>query len=56
MPAPTLLVSTVAAEDEAAARMGSASYSYYYVYEAFAPLLERWQGPRVHLAFVPPRE
>ena len=49
----TLVVSTVAAEGEIAARIGSASYSYYYVYQAFATLLERWGGPRVHLAFVP---
>jgi len=50
---PALSISTVAAKRDIAARMGSASYSYYYVYEAFAPLLERWQGARVHLAFVP---
>jgi len=39
---PALSISTVAAKRGIAARMGSASYSYYYVYEAFAPLLERW--------------
>ena len=38
----TLVVGTVAGEHETAVRMGSASYSYYYVARAFAPLLQRW--------------
>jgi glycosyltransferase involved in cell wall biosynthesis len=38
----TLLVSTIAGEHETPQRVGSASYSYYYVYRAFAPLLQRW--------------
>jgi hypothetical protein len=37
-----LVTSTVGGEDEAAVLMGSASYSYSYVYRAFAPLLRRW--------------
>jgi len=37
-----LVISTIAGEHETSARMGSASYSYYYVYRAFAPLLQRW--------------
>jgi glycosyltransferase involved in cell wall biosynthesis len=37
-----LVVSTIAGEHETPLRMGSASYSYYYVYQAFAPLLRRW--------------
>jgi glycosyltransferase involved in cell wall biosynthesis len=41
-PARALVVSTIAGEQETPARMGSASYSYYYVYRAFAPLLRRW--------------
>jgi len=41
-PARALLVSTIAGEEEAPLRMGSASYSYSYVARAFAPLLRRW--------------
>jgi glycosyltransferase involved in cell wall biosynthesis len=41
-PGRALVVSTIAGEHETPARMGSASYSYYYVYRAFAPLLQRW--------------
>src|SRR5947199_10732058 len=37
-----LVVSTIAGERETPARMGSASYSYYYVYQAFAALLRRY--------------
>jgi len=37
-----LVVSTIADEQETPMRMGSASYSYYYVYQAFAPLLRRY--------------
>ena len=41
-PARALVVSTMASERETPLRMGSASYSYYYVYRAFAPFLRRW--------------
>lgn len=37
-----LVVSTVGGAASAAGRMGSASYSYFYVYESFLPLLRRW--------------
>jgi glycosyltransferase involved in cell wall biosynthesis len=37
-----LVVSTVASAASIAARTGSASYSYRYVFEAFEPLLQRW--------------
>jgi glycosyltransferase involved in cell wall biosynthesis len=44
MPQPgrALVITTVGTAGTAAGLMGSASYSYYYVYEAFAPLLRRW--------------
>ncbi len=38
----TLLVSTISGETETPSRVGAASYSYYYVTRAFAPLLRRW--------------
>jgi len=41
-PPRTLVVSTVGGAQEAPRRMGSASYSYYYVYQSFVPLLRRW--------------
>jgi glycosyltransferase involved in cell wall biosynthesis len=42
LPDRALVISTVGTAETAAARMGAASYSYYYVYESFAPLLRRW--------------
>jgi len=42
VPPRALVVSTIAGERETPLRMGSASYSYYYVYQAFAPFLRRW--------------
>jgi glycosyltransferase involved in cell wall biosynthesis len=53
MPPRALSISTVAAEHDASSRMGDASYSYYYVYRAFEPLLERWDHAPLHLGFVP---
>lgn len=41
-PPGALLVSTISGEGETPARVGAASYSYYYVSRAFAPLLRRW--------------
>lgn len=37
-----LVISTVGNDEPAADRMGSASYSYHYVFQSFLPLLQRW--------------
>ncbi len=49
---PLLLVTSMYSEGDLARRLGRDSYSYRYVYRAFAPLLDRWgrhcdaSGPR----------
>ena len=37
-----LVVSSIFSESDAAKQIGQQNYSYYFVYRAFAPLLERW--------------
>jgi len=37
-----LVVTPIYTEPEVASRIGQGAYSYFYVYRAFAPLLQRW--------------
>jgi glycosyltransferase involved in cell wall biosynthesis len=43
----SLVISCVHTPAEAAAQIGQQAYSYYYVLEAFAPLLARWGKVRI---------
>ena len=39
---PMLLITSMYSEGDLVQRLGRDSYSYRYVYRAFAPLLDRW--------------
>lgn len=43
-----LVVSSVFAEDQMAAKLGREAYSYRFVFRAFEPLLRRW-GPTIEV-------